>query len=187
MTVLNSRTKPSAMNSLSRLSVLMCAVVAIGGALGGLALAWVWLSPALIQTMVVPHLGLTGAPVSLDHTTRAAGLAISMVPMVVLLFMLHQSYALFAAFRLGNVFNATAPMRLRRIGLCMVALGALRPLTTTLLGLALTWSNTPGQRILAIALSLDDYMIAAFGGLVVAIGHVMVVANSIADDNRQIV
>ncbi|MEQ1612422.1 MAG: DUF2975 domain-containing protein, partial [Hyphomicrobiaceae bacterium] len=116
-----------------------------------------------------------------------AGFAVSMIPMTVLLYLLHQAYALFDAFRLGNVFTADAPVRLRRIGSCMVALALLRPLAATLLGLALTWSNPPGQRILAIAISIDDYMIAAFGGLVLAIGHVMVDAARLADDNRQIV
>ena len=69
----------------------------------------------------------------------------------------------------------------------MMALAFLRPMTATLLGVALTWSNPAGQRVLAVAVSIDDYMIGAFGGLVLAIGHVMVEAALIADDNRQIV
>jgi hypothetical protein len=35
--------------------------------------------------------------------------------------------------------------------------------------------------------SIDDYIIAAIGGLLLAIGHVMVEAKHLADDNRQIV
>ena len=41
--------------------------------------------------------------------------------------------------------------------------------------------------MLVIGLGLDDYMIAVFGGLILAIGHVMVEARRLADDNRQIV
>ncbi len=165
----------------------MCVVVAVGGALAEIVLAWVWLTPSWVEAFVVPRLGLRDVPVGLDLPTRLAGFAVSMIPMTVLLYLLHQAYALFDAFRLGNVFTADAPVRLRRIGSCMVALALLRPLAATLLGLALTWSNPPGQRILAIAISIDDYMIAAFGGLVLAIGHVMVDAARLADDNRQIV
>ncbi len=56
-----------------------------------------------------------------------------------------------------------------------------------MLGLVLTWGNLPGQRILALSIGIDDYMIAALGGLVLAIGHVMTEAARLADDNRQIV
>ncbi|MFA5902142.1 MAG: DUF2975 domain-containing protein [Hyphomicrobium sp.] len=176
-----------AVGPLGRLSALMCVVVAVGGALAEIALAWVWLTPSWVEAYVVPHLALRGVPVAFDLTTRLMAFAASMIPMAVLLYLLHQAYALFDAFRIGNVFTTEAPIRLRRIGSCIVALAILRPLTATLLGLILTWSNPPGQRILALSLGIDDYMIAALGGLVLAIGHVMAEAARIADDNRQIV
>jgi Protein of unknown function (DUF2975) len=172
---------------LGRLSAWMCIVVAFGGALAEIALVWVWLTPSWVEAFVAPHLGLRDVPLALDLATRIAGFAISMIPMSVLLYMLLQAYGLFDAFRIGNLFTADAPVRLRRIGSCMVVLAFLRPLTAMLLGLALTLANAPGQRILAVQISIDDYMIAAFGGLVLAIGHVMVEAVRIADDNRQIV
>jgi len=165
----------------------MCVVVAVGGALAELALIWVWLSPSLVETLVVPRLGLGAYSVSLDGWTRAAGFAVSMLPMVVVGYLLHQAYALFDGYRLGNVFTDAAPIRLRRIGMCMLALAVLRPVTTTLLGIVLTMSNPPGQRIVSIGISIDEYMIAAFGGLILAIGHVMVEAKRLADDNLQII
>lgn len=172
---------------LGRLSATMCIVVAVGGALAEIVLAWVWLSPAWVQAYVVPHLGLQSVPVSLDAATRLIAFGASMFPMAVLLYLLRQAYALFDAFRVGHVFTPEAPVRLRRIGCSIVALALLRPLTSTMLGLILTAANPPGQRIVALSLSIDDYMIAALGGLVLAIGHVMAEAARIADDNRQIV
>lgn len=176
-----------AVGPLGRLSAWMCVIVAVGGALAEIALAWVWLTPSWVTAYVAPHLHLNGVPVATDLATRLLGFAVSMVPMAVLFFLLHQSYALFDAFRLGNVFTADAPIRLRRIGMCIVVLALLRPLTSAMLGLILTWANPPGQRILAIGISIDDYMIAALGGLVLAIGHVMTEAARIADDNSRIV
>jgi hypothetical protein len=172
---------------LGRLSAVMCVVVAVGGALAVIVLAWVGLTPSFVEAHVAPRLALQGVPIALDFTTRLVAFTASMVPMAVLLYLLYQAYALFDAFRLGNVFTADASVRLRRIGMCILALAILRPLTTTVLGLILTWSNAPGQRILALSISIDDYMIAALGGLVLAIGHVMVEAARIADDHRQIV
>jgi hypothetical protein len=176
-----------AVGPLGRLSAVMCVVVAVGGALAEIVLAWVWLTPSLVDAYVVPRLALKGVPVSLDLSTRLFAFAASMAPIAVLLYLLHQAYALFDAFRLGNVFTLNAPIRLRRIGVCIVALAILRPLTATALGLILTWGNPLGQRILALSLSIDDYMIAALGGLVLAIGHVMTEAVRIADEHRQII
>ncbi|MEQ1672437.1 MAG: DUF2975 domain-containing protein [Hyphomicrobium sp.] len=174
-------------HALRRLGAGMCCAVAIGGALAEIALAWVWLFPDYVTAYVVPHLGLGGASVSMDGVTRALGFAVSMLPLSVLIYALHQAYELFDGYRLGRILNAGAPVRLRRIGFAMLALALLRPLANTLLGLVLTASNPEGQRILAIQLSIDDYMIAIFGGLILAIGHAMAEAARIADDHRQIV
>ncbi|MEQ1695095.1 MAG: DUF2975 domain-containing protein [Hyphomicrobiaceae bacterium] len=187
---ISSATAPRAQSQSTNLQCLaatMCFVTAIGGALAELVLAWVWFWPSTVETLVVPHLGLPIASVSLDGTTRLMGFLASMVPLGVLLYALHQAYQLFDRYRLGEVFSPEAPVRLRRIGFCMIALGVLRPLTNTALGLILTAHALPGQRILAIAISLDDYMIAAFGGLVLAIGHVMVAAASMADEHSKII
>lgn len=176
-----------AVGQLGRLSALMCVVVAVGGALAEAALVWVWLTPSWVEAYVVPTLRLQSVPVALDAGTRLTAFAASMVPMAVLLYLLHQAYELFDAFRLGQVFSPQAPIRLRRIGSCILALALLRPITSSLLGLILTWTNPPGQRILALSLSIDDYMIAALGGLVLAIGHVMSEAARMAEDHSQIV
>ena len=110
-----------------------------------------------------------------------------MIPMSVLLYLLGQAYRLFDAYRLGLVFTDTAPVRLRRIGVCMIGIALLRPVTATSLGILLTLDNPTGQRIVAIGLNIDDYMIGACGGLILAIGHVLVEAKHIADENGQII
>lgn len=169
------------------IGAVMCFVVAIGGALAELALAWIWLFPDYVQELVAPHLGLGAAPVSLTAGTRIAGFAISMLPLGTLLYALHQAYGVFDAYRRGHIFSPDVPARLRAIGLAMVALAILRPIANTLLGVVLTLGNPPGQQVVSIGISLDDYMIAAFGGLILIIGHVMVEARRIADDHSQIV
>ncbi len=69
----------------------------------------------------------------------------------------------------------------------MIVLAALRPITGAALSVVLTFANPPGQKMLVLGISLDDYMIALFGGLILAIGHVMVEATRISDEHRQIV
>lgn len=168
-------------------AALMCALTAAGGAIAGLLLAWVWLWPSHVELYVLPQLGVPKMIASLDGWTRLSGFLASMLPVSVLLFALYQAFELFYGYRLGRIFTFQAPTRLRRIGFCMVALGLLRPLTHTALALILTANAPPGQRMLSIALSLDDYMIAFFGGLVLAISHVMVAATKLAEDHSKII
>jgi Protein of unknown function (DUF2975) len=172
---------------LRRIAAIMCFAIAIGGALAEVALAWIWLFPDYVTALVVPHLGLMGAPVALDFGTRLAGFFVCMIPLSVIFFASHQAFGLFENFRLGEVFTTDAPVRLRRIGLSMLALAVLQPLTSALLGVVLTASNPEGQRILAIGISMNDYAFALFGGLILAIAHVMVQAKTIADEHQQII
>jgi hypothetical protein len=180
-------TDQTELSALRRIGAIMCFVVGFGGAAAGMVLAWVWLSPAYVDAFIVAHLNLGGVAVAHDGATRVLGFLVSMIPLSVLFYALHQAYELFDGYRRGNVFSDDAPVRLRRIGFAMIALALLRPLDNTLLGLVLTVSNAPGARILAIGLNIDDYMIAAFGGLILAIGHAMFEAARMADDHRQIV
>lgn len=172
---------------LRRIAAIMCFALAIGGALAEIALAWIWFFREYVETYVVPRLGLNGVHVALDFGTRVAGFFICMIPLLVLFYASHQAYALFESFRIGDVFTARAPVRLRRIGLSMIVLAILQPITGTLLGLVLTAPNPDGQHILAIGVSINDYIIALFGGLILAIAHVMVEAARLADDHRQII
>lgn len=172
---------------LQRLAAIMCAAVAIGGALAELAVAWAWLTPGYVEAFVAPHIGLAPGTAALDGLTRFIGFGISMVPLAVLFYALHQAYELFDAYRRGDIFSTDAPKRLRRIGMSMLMLALLRPATSALLSLALTASNAPGERMLVIGISIEDYMIALFGGLILAIGHVLLEASRIADEHRQII
>ncbi len=172
---------------LQRLAAAMCVFVAVTGALAELAVAWVWLSPGLVVDLVAPRIGLAPSAIATDGATRLAGFAVSSVPLMVVFYLLHQAYEVFDAYRRGLVFTADAVRRIRRIGLSALALAVLRPATQTLLGLVLTAANPPGQRMLVIGVSVEDLMLAAFGGLIVAIGHVMGLANALAEDASQIV
>ena len=69
----------------------------------------------------------------------------------------------------------------------MLVIALLRPVKDANLSILLTAGNAPGARYIILGVSTDDYMIAAFGGLILTIGHAMAEAALIADDNRQII
>jgi hypothetical protein len=172
---------------LRKLSTFMCAAIGLTGAATGALMVWLWLSPDLVREFIAPYAMRSDVPVDVSGKTRLVGFAIVAIPTLVLFCILYQGYRLFDAYRKGDFFPQHAPLRLRRIGSGMVALALLRPLAQTLLGLAFTISNPPGQRIVAIGISVEDVMIAIFGGLLIAIGHIMVEANRAARENRSFV
>jgi Protein of unknown function (DUF2975) len=187
MSIRSPETSGSSMDRLKRLSTFMCAVVVVGGLLAELGLIWIWFWPAAVETLLLPQLDLENVPITLNVWTRAMGFAVCMMPMAVLVWLLYHAYTLFDGYRLGHLFTEEVPIRLRRIGLSMLTLAILRPITTTLLGFVLTLSNPPGHRLIAINLTFDDYLFAAIGGLLLSIGHVMAEAKRLADENSQIV
>jgi hypothetical protein len=165
----------------------MRGVIAVAGALAMIGAGWVWLSPSRVEATVLPRICSGAVPLALDAGSRLAGFMIVVMPLAALLYLLYQAYALFDAFRRGHVLTDHVPVRLRRIGMSMIALAVIRPVSAMLLGLALTAPNAPGQRVLAIFVGIDDYLLAAFGGLMLAIGYAMAEAARIADDHRQII
>jgi Protein of unknown function (DUF2975) len=177
----------SHLSDLQRLASIMCIAIIIGAVIAEITLVWVWLFPEYVVEYVTPYLGLYGWPVSLDFSSRLIGFLLCMIPLAVIYYAGYQAFVLFDAFRRGEVFTSNAPILLRRVGFCMFALAILHPIIHALLSLALTISNPEGQRILSISVNLNDYMFALFGGLILAIAHVMVEAARIADENQQIV
>jgi hypothetical protein len=172
---------------LRRLSAVMCIAIPAVAALTMLALVLVWLSPHQVSTLLAPRLGLADAALALDARTRLLGFLVSMIPVSVLFAALYDAHRLFLAFRAGHAVSSDAAVRLRRIGMAMLAIAVLRPITGAILSALLTAANAPGQQHLVLGISSDDWMIATFGGLVLAIGHVMVEAARLADENRQFV
>ena len=148
---------------------------------------WVWVSPERVAALVAPQLGLGSVALALDGWSRGLGFATSMVPMAALLYALYQVYRLCDGLRRGAVVWQSSALHLQRVGWAMLAISGLRPLTNTLLSIILTAANAPGERHVVLAFSMDDYMIAVVGGLVLILGHVMSEAGLIAHENQQII
>lgn len=149
--------------------------------------AWVWFSPDRVAALVAPRLGLGPVALALDGWSRGVGFSISMIPMVALFYALYQVYRLCDGLRRGAVFWQLSALHLQRVGWAMLAISGLRPLTNALLSIILTAANAPGERHVVLAFSMDDYMIAVLGGLVLILGHVMSEAGLIAQENQQII
>lgn len=175
------------MDRIRRLSLVMQCAIVLGAALAELGLAWVWLSPSIVETFVLHRLHLTPADVVLNGQVRFYGFMISSVPLLVVAYGLYHAFVLFNGFRRGLIFTADTTARLRRIALAVIAAVLMSPLVQAALSAALTFNAPPGERQIVMSFSLNDYLVATLGGLLLAIALVMAEAVRIAQENREIV
>ena len=164
-------------------------------ALGAQGLAW--LIPPLV---VAPFLLLDAAtlPVSaglgvwfqsLAWTSAQRGLAAGVALLPALAVML----ALFALARIcreyasGHLFSNAVLSAYRRLGAALIATTCLHWLQPTLLGLALSLTVPPGERLLTIGVSSDDLLLVLVTAVVFLLASVMQVAQRVQSENDEIV
>ena len=66
----------------------------------------------------------------------------------------------------------------------MVVLAVVQPLSQALMSVAISWDNPPGQRVLNIAISSNDYALVLGALVFVAIARVMTEAARAAEENE---
>ena len=172
---------------LRRFSNAMVIVTSIGMALIPGLMITVFFVPDWMRNLLQARLRQAGRDLALTPESMAAAVAITAIPVGVLLFGLWQVRALFADFAAGRVFTLTSARRLRNFAASVLAQAILGPLSSTALLLAFTFNNPPGQRQLGIALSTNDYLALIIGGVLLAVAWVMVEATRIADEHASFV
>jgi signal transduction histidine kinase len=179
--------KPSAAapasDKLARLSRTMEWVTTIGMILIVVLMIVGFFLPSWTRNVLLYKLGATGAELRLDPPNQFLAAAIMAVPVGVMVWGLWHVRALFRDFAQGRAFSSGASRHLQQFGVSVVIQGPLGPLTATALALALTLGNPPGQRLLVLALSVNDYFALIVGGVLVAVAVLMREATRLADEN----
>lgn len=112
-------------------------------------------------------------------------MAASALPQVAIgLALLWQLWALFGEYLRGAVFSARALQCLNRFAWLLLALSFTQPLSQALMSVAVSWDNPPGQRVLMVHLSSNDYALALGALVFIAIARVMTEAARVAEENE---
>jgi hypothetical protein len=147
-----------------------------------LALKPGWLQGAIKSH---PYMNLTA---ELPTGTRYWMLwVVASTPMAVTIAILFQLFRLFSFFRREAVFFAGTIGALRRIGLWLIALAPLMFLTRTLTVLIASWDAGPGARRFSITFNLLDFLVLAFGVVMLVMAVALQEALRLDEENRQIV
>jgi hypothetical protein len=147
----------------------------------------------LVDPATVLQMGL-GEPSGLSMSHLAQGgmtlavrmrlAAVVLLPAGLGLALLWQLWVLFGEYLRGEVFSARALACLRRFGALLLVLAFAQPLAQALMTVALSWDNPPGQRVLNIAVSSNDYALVLGALVFVAIARVMTEAARVAEENE---
>ncbi|MBI5112354.1 MAG: DUF2975 domain-containing protein [Rhodovulum sp.] len=143
--------------------------------------------PDWSRNLLTSRLGQTGAGLPIEPGGQIAVALIYAVPVGLMVWGLWHVRALFRDFAAGRIFTIEAARHLRLFGLSVLLQGPLGPLTATLLGLALSLGNPPGQRLLVLTLSINDYVALVVGGVMLAIAAVLREAVRLADENASFI
>lgn len=199
-----SRNRLERIRALSRWmrGLLMAAAVLLVAALIGM---WFFTSEAVLARGIYSFLGITPAPVAADSSSAYLGLAgppgaphLQLGPGYRLLgFALFgvlaglalrgiaHAYAMFSDFGRGEVLTVATARRLRAIALLITVFSAAVPVMKTVLVLALTLANGPGQGpYMLIDIDVSDILLALLGGLLFSLAWAMEEAAQVAEENR---
>lgn len=146
-----------------------------------------WLTPdwVIAQGPTIANLGQHAMVV--DDRARAWG-ALGSLPAIALgLYALWQLWRLFGAYGQGLAFAPATQGHLRRFAWALLAAALLAPLQRAWVGIALTLGNPPGQRLLVVSLSWNDYMAVLCAAVLLAIATVLAEAVRLAEENASFV
>lgn len=151
------------------------------------ALFWIFfntLSKAGMVQMPVPlHL------IHLTAFTTLLAFGISLLPLGVAMFALHQLITVFKNYEKGQIFCLENAKCYRKLGFSFFAWVISGLITQPLLSLALTLANPPGEHLRMITLSFNggDFATLLVGGIVIIISWVMMEGHKLAEEQAHTV
>lgn len=178
---------PTGANRLVRMSRAMEWVTTAGIVLIIALMGAALVIPPWTRNLLLAKLGEAGARLPLEPIHQAMATLILAVPVIVMIWGLWHVRLLFREFAQGHVFTDSAARHLQQFGISVLAQGPLGPLVATAIGLALSFGNPPGQRMLVLTFSVNDYLAVIVGGVLVAVAAAMREAARLADENASFV
>lgn len=172
---------PAGLRTLTR---VVRALILIGAVVLACVPPLFWLQPDWVRAAGPQMANLGTGPIVVDERALWLGALGSLPGMLLGLYTLWQLWRLFGEYAAGRFF-APAPQRhLRRFAWAVLAWALMAPLQRTWVALALTWGNPPGQRMLVLGLSGDDYFSILLGAVLLAIATVLAEAARVAEENE---
>ncbi len=116
---------------------------------------------------------------------RLFGFSANMIGMLPVLLGLGVLRTIFKNYANGEIFTLKNALLYRQLGFLCLLDGALTSwLSETLLGLAVTLTNPPGQRVLSVSFGTQNMPALFYGAIVILVSWVMIEASKLQDDQK---
>ncbi|WP_259779568.1 DUF2975 domain-containing protein [Aestuariispira ectoiniformans] len=176
----------STLSKVIRLSLTLRVICWLGIIALPLMEAAVWLNADwLKETDAFADLGLSYADLSLLR--RVGALAISMVPVLILIYGLWRLVLLFSAYAAGRIFDTETAGHLKAFSICVLLNAIVEIMSTTALTAYLTFDRPEGERMVSVTVSDQEFGVLLMGGLLLVVAWVLGEGAKLADENRQFV
>ena len=171
------------MDAIRRISLRLRACCTLGLVLvpAGLCAFWVFTErsgAAILGAHLPPDV-----PAGLTPAVRIMACAASMIPAGVVLYALAVLRRLMGLYAAGTIFAPENARAYRGLGRAALLAVPARVLCQTLLTLAMTLPNPPGQRILSIGLEGGDAALLFVGAVVLLVARIMEQGAALAEEN----
>ncbi|RCW27136.1 DUF2975 family protein [Ciceribacter lividus] len=174
--------------SISRKMKLLIVLAAAGFVSGSAYLTWIFVFDIGRLKELVIHYPLSGIePVTLTSYALGGLAIIASANAILIGTAIWTLWTMFDHFEKGEIFAGRSGVLLRRTGYLALIGGFSGLLSRTLAVLVATYENPLGQTMLSIGISSTDIGLLILAGLLFVLGHIMVIATGIEEDNRSFV
>ena len=97
------------------------------------------------------------------------------------------AFRVFDAFRKGSPFRQETVRSVRFLGTTILAYALSKIVSYTIIVLILTYDNPPGTKELSISFDGHTLVSLMIGLIIIVVGHILVEATKIAEENRQFI
>ncbi len=174
------------MSRISKVAKLMAYITQ--GSIGLLVIAfmYVW-SDKSIRTEVLSKylIGIDQSNISIQ--SLFGGFLLSAMLFSMLIYGLYQCLQFFKLYRNNDIFPEKSGVYLSNFGLALCLLSPTTILIRSISSVMFSLQLPQGQRHLIVSIEGTDLLIIIVGGLIFMIGHILNIARSVAEENKQII
>ena len=173
--------EPPRLHKFSKFMANLCAVVIVAAPLG---LLLIWLNFSFLGPYMKQELGLP-PDMSVPVEAQLLSALINLTRLAIGLYGLLHLRRTFLEGAQGRYFSAGAVSSFRTFAWASLIYGIAAPIERTLVILAMTLGNPPGERMLSIGISTDHLLALFVGLLFVAVAHMFREGQRLAEENEE--
>ena len=174
------------MSRISKVAKLMTYITQGSIGLLLIAFAYIW-SDKTIRTEALSNYLIGIDQTNISTQSLLGGFILSAVLFGVLIYGLYQCLQFFKLYRNNEIFPEKSGVYLSNFGMALFLLSPATILIRSISSILFSLQKPQGQYQLIVSIEGTDLLIIIVGGLIFMVGHILNIARSVAEENKQII